>query len=134
VFRDEAAWCAFWAQASGALIPVFPQPVPVCPAVDFRRHVVIATVGAGGGCNGSHIAAVDRVGSRRAVEVLVEHSYLIPGGGCGCTADFHVDAHAVVVARPIGDAEFVHESVGFECPLIPNHPSRSSARSGTVRR
>lgn len=76
------------------------------------------TVGGAGGCDGFHIESVERDGSRRAVETLVQHTFLLPGSLCGCTADFRVQAHAVVVARPIGSVEFVHESVGFECPLI----------------
>jgi hypothetical protein len=108
VFRDEAAWCDFWTVA-------FASPPRACPAVDFRHQVVIASVGQTGGCSRSEIESVDRAGSRRAVDVVVKHFFPALDSGCTCTADIHVASRAVVVGKPIGAVEFVHESVEFSC-------------------
>ena len=113
VFRDEASWCDFWTEA-------FAFPPLACPAVDFRHQVVIASVGMVGGCSSFQIESVERIGSRRSVDVVVKHFYPGRDSNCICTAGVTMASRAVVVKRPIGDVAFVHEAVEFDCPLIPN--------------
>lgn len=109
VFGDEASWCAFW-QAVKTIERI---PPLTCPAVDFRRELVIATVGSFGTCTGQGISAIERVGSRRAVEVTVVEHY--PDPTCLCVLWFHGSVSAVVVAKPVGDVAFTHVAEQFSC-------------------
>lgn len=110
VFRDEESWCAFWSLAAVGLSD---RPV-LCPEVDFRHEVVIASGAVTPArCGGLEIESIERIGSRRAVGVVVQHQ--IPDCPCLLLA-VDIPIHAVVVSRPIGEVEFVHESIQVECP------------------
>ena len=113
VFRDEASWCGFWDLISDHA-SFYPDVSADCPAVDFRRAVVVAVVGFVNGCAGSiQIASAERVGSRRAVDVVVEHFMACPEWLCAQV--FFGFVQAAVIARPVGDIEFVHEAVEPQC-------------------
>lgn len=110
VFRNESSWCRFWREAFSAI-----SPPPACPAVDFRHEVVIASVLMQCGCDSFQIESVERVGSRRAVDVLVKHLSPGPSQNCVCVASCSAVGRAVVVAKPIGNVEFVRENVELSC-------------------
>lgn len=119
VFRDGASWCDFWDLITSHA-SLHPDPTADCPAVDFRRAVLVAEVGFINGCSGGfQIASAERVG--RTVTVFVEHT--VPCPEWACAQVFFGTVQAVVIPRPVGDIEIAHETAPVECaPIDPFEP------------
>lgn len=112
VIRDEEQWCAFQERVNSGS-----SPPPPCDTslVDFENEVVIATaIGSRPNtCYSVDITRIEAKPSRRIVEVVVEET--APGTGCGCFLAFVQPTLAVVVDKPIGRVDFVHNVVVDDC-------------------
>jgi hypothetical protein len=110
VIRTEKQWCEFWARAHSA--GTSPPPCDLGLA-DFQSEAVVATAigNRGSGCFGVSISCIET--SRGALRVLIRER--VPGPGCICTQSLVSPVHAVVVDKPVGLVDFVHETTALEC-------------------
>ena len=105
VVRDVESWIAF----CDATNPI------LCPFVDFRHEIVIASVAGPlpNSCYGISIDAIERLPGRE-VEVSVADTGPI-SDRCVCVEGVIQPVVAVAVSRPIGAVDFVHEVVARGC-------------------
>lgn len=108
VFRDQAAWEAFWSRASGAR-----QPAAPAPAVDFSRHMVVV-VALGTRPSGGYWVEVEGV-YQSAEGLRVEALASAPGEYCGTTQAVTHPLDAVLVARGAGQVTFRVSQVVRDC-------------------
>ena len=111
VIRDERQWCEFVAATL--------SPVPCDEfGIDFGREVVIASaIGARpNGCYSVAIRSITKIRRPRRLQVIVAE--LFPGRGCtiACTQAIVYPVAAVVVSKPVGRVEFLHQQVSRSCP------------------
>lgn len=78
VIRTGAAWRAAWTRIHGGMMPL-----PVMPAIDFSRNVVVL-VAVGTQSSGGHGVAITRA-DLDAGTVTVHAVHTLPGPGCGVT-------------------------------------------------
>jgi len=112
VIRNERQWCRFWRKAHAAFV----EPPP-CDrsAVDFQHEMVLASTSGPqpNACFGLRIAEITRVRGALGIQVFVDES--TPGPSCVCAAVIVFPVQAVVVSKPVGPVEFVHQSTSRRC-------------------
>lgn len=92
VLRDRPSWEALWRK-------YFSDPIPV---VDFQQSMVVAVVRASSPCDDIEIQAIEDLGSRWVVQVIV---WYIPG--CGVTVLSH-HFHFARIPRTDLPVDFVY--------------------------
>ena len=112
VIRTEKQWCEFWARAHSARTK--PPPCDLGVA-DFRYEAIVATaIGSrSNGCFGVAVSCIETSRGRGALRVFVRER--VPGPRCICTLSLVSPVHAVVVDKPIGRVDFVHEISVLQC-------------------
>ncbi len=112
VIRTEKQWCEFWARAYSA--GTNPPPCDLGVA-DFQSEAIVAAAigNRGNGCFGVSISCIESSLGRGALRVLIRER--VPGPGCICTQSLVSPVHAVVVDKPVGRVDFVHETTVLEC-------------------
>lgn len=112
VIRTEKQWCEFWARTHGTRAVPLPCDLGVA---DFRHEVILATaIGSRpNGCFGVAISCIETSRGRGALRVFIRDRE--PGSSCICTQALISPVHAVVVDKPVGRVEFVHESSVLQC-------------------
>lgn len=110
VIRTTAAWRAAWARIHGGMVPL-----PLLPAIDFSRSVVVL-VAIGTQSSGGHGVAVTRaVVAEGAVKVHAVHT--MPGAGCGVTMELTQPVDVVRIATTAQTITFeVTTATGTPCP------------------
>ena len=112
VIQTEKQWCEFWARAHSARMS--PPPCDLGLA-DFRHEAIVATAigNRPSGCFGVSVSCIETSRGRGALRVFIRDR--VPGPGCSCTASFVSPIHAVVVDKPVGRVDFVHEISVLQC-------------------
>lgn len=100
VVKDEAAWAALWTEHN---------PSVKAPAVDFTRHIVVASFRGqqNGGCHAVTLTGALRVGNI----VRVGRTHSVPGPLVLCTKDITTPAHIVTMEKTDDKVIFATQTV-----------------------
>jgi len=105
VIRTEEQWCELWARVhAGNWLPPCDRDL-----VDFRHEAIVFTAigGRRNGCFDVSITCIEAIRGRGVLRVFARER--APAPYCVCTRAPTSPVHAVVVDKPVGRVEFVHE-------------------------
>lgn len=110
VIRTTTAWRAAWTRIHGGM-----TPLPLLPAIDFSRSVVVL-VAIGTQSSGGHGLAITRAESN-AGAVIVHAVHTTPGLGCGVTMELTQPVDVVRLETKTPTISFdVTTATGTPCP------------------
>lgn len=110
VIRSTGAWRAAWTRIHGGM-----TPLPLLPAVDFNRNIVVL-VAVGTQSSGGHGLAITRA-TVNAGAIRIHAVHTTPGVGCGVTMELTQPVDVVRLETRAPTVAFdMTTTVGTPCP------------------
>ncbi len=110
VIRSTAGWRAAWARIHGGM-----TPMPILPAIDFNRNVVVL-VAVGTQSSGGHGLAITRA-TVNGGAIRIDAVHTTPGIGCGVTMEVTQPVDVVRLETRAPTISFdVTTAAGTPCP------------------